>query len=339
MNKHRKSYNQSYNQTGRSKVTTTIVLLLVWLAVGAILINEQRIFDYIKLRGYNPPQAVVDLARQDTLTTAAEHLFYLNKPGVLSTVSSFRQYCPENEDTIVLGCYHSSQSGIYVYNVPDPALAGVQQVTAAHETLHAAYDRLGSGEKKSVNRMLQDYYDHGLTDAQVKSEIAIYMKTEPTAVVDEMHSIFGTEVGSLPAPLEAYYRRYFSDRSKVIAYRDQYQAQFTQRQSTIAEDDKQLTNIKSTIDVQQSSIDARLTQISSDRSRINGFLRNNQTAEYNAAVPGFNAEIDGYNVAVQSLRSKIDSYNQLVAARNLVAGQLSILDKALDTRTTTTVPQ
>ncbi len=339
MNKHRKLSDHISGQTGRSKLTTTVVLLLVWLAAGGILINEQRLFDYLKLRGYHPPQAVVNLARQDTLTPAAEHLFYLNKPGILPTVTSFRQFCPENEDTIVLGCYHSSENGIYVYDVPDPALAGVQQVTAAHETLHAAYGRLGSSEKTSVNRMLQDYYDHGLTDAQVKSEIGIYMKTEPNAIVDEMHSIFGTEVGSLPAPLEAYYRRYFSDRSKIISYRDQYQAQFTQRQNTIAEDDKQLTSIKSAIDAQQSSIDTQLNQIGTERSRINGYLRNNQTEDYNAAVPGFNAAIDSYNTTVQSLRSKIDSYNQLVAARNQVAGQLSILDKALDTRTTTTVPQ
>ena len=315
------------------------MLLLVWLAAGAILINEQKILDYIKLRGYNPPQAVVDLARQDTLTPTAKHLFYLNKPGLLPTVSSFRQYCPQNEDTIVLGCYHSSQNGIYVYNVQDPALAGVQQVTAAHETLHAAYGRLSASEKKSVNQMLQDYYDHGLTDVQVKSEIGIYMKTEPTAVVDEMHSIFGTEVGRLPAPLEAYYQRYFSDRTKIISYRDQYQAQFTQRQNTIAEDDKQLASDKSAVDALQADINARLTQIGTDRSRINGYLRNNQAAEYNAAVPGFNSEIDGYNNAVQNLRSKIDGYNQLVAARNQVAAQLSILDKALDTRTTSTVPQ
>ena len=35
----------------------------------------------------------------------------------------------ESEKTIILGCYHSDQEGIFVYNVTDPRLSGVEQVT------------------------------------------------------------------------------------------------------------------------------------------------------------------------------------------------------------------
>jgi hypothetical protein len=38
---------------------------------------------------------------------------------------------------------------------------------------------------------------------------------------------------------------------------------------------------------------------------------------------------------VEQLKALIDSYNQLVDSRNQVAGQLTTLDQALDTRLTT----
>jgi len=77
-----------------------------------------------------------------------------------------------------------------------------------------------------------------------------------------------------------------------------------------------------------------LNQINSDRTRLDGLLSSDPAA-YNAAVPGFNNEINTYNNGVNSLRGTIAAYNQLVAARNQIAGQLTSLDSAIDTRLTT----
>ena len=322
------------NQSAKSTVSTLLSLVVLAVLVGGFLTNQNRIFDYWKLRNYQPPATVAQLATDTSMTAYTRHLFYLNKPQILSTVKSFRQFCPENRDTIVLGCYHSSQAGIYIYDVPDKSLAGVQQVTTAHEALHAAYGRLSGKDKTKVNAMLRDYYEHGLTDPLVKNEIKLYMTTEPNSVTDEMHSLFGTELAQLPGPLEQYYRQYFSNRAKIVGYQQQYQAQFTERQNAIAEDDKQLDQLKAKIAEEQSNIDARLARLSEERSRINGYASSNQVAAYNAAVPSFNAQIDAYNNAVQRLKADIDTFNELVVARNAIAGQLATLDKALDTRTT-----
>jgi hypothetical protein len=264
-------------------------------------------------------------------------MFYLNKPQILSSVTSFRTYCPENKDTIVLGCYHSGENGIYVYNVPDPSLAGVQQVTTAHEVLHAAYARLSGHDRTVIDGELMNYFQNGLADPNVKADIKIYQQTEPSSVTDEMHSLFGTEIANLPAPLESYYGRYFTNRSKIVTYQQQYQEQFTERQATIMADDKQLNDLKASIKIQQDGVDSQLAVITNDRARINSYASSNQIASYNAAIPAFNIEIDDYNASVLKLKGQIDSYNQLVAARNLIAGQLTTLDKALDTRTTNTV--
>lgn len=328
--------NNTYTQSRparRSRLFELALLAGLIAAMTALVMNQQRIVDYIKLRNYQPANSVVALATSTTLTPAGIHLFYINKPQVLATVGSFRQYCTENEDTIVLGCYHSGQNGIYVYDVPDPALMGVQQVTAAHEVLHAGYERLSQKQRAKLDAMLNNYYQNGLTDQDVKDQIAIYKKTEPTAINDEMNSLFGTEIAKLSPELEAHYSQYFSDRSRVIGYYAAYQGQFKQRQASITSFDSQLNTLKSSIDNQQISIDTQIKSISVDRSRINGYKSSNQIAEYNAAVPLFNAKIDGYNSAVVRLQASVAQYNQLVTERNQIAGQLKVLDKALDTRT------
>ena len=45
-------------------------------------------------------------------------------------------------------------------------------------------------------------------------------------------------------------------------------------------------------------------------------------AEYNAAVPAFNAEVSAYNQALAKLRTDIAYYNQLVVRRNAIALEL-----------------
>ncbi|MEO7363984.1 MAG: hypothetical protein ABIV43_00545 [Candidatus Saccharimonadales bacterium] len=321
------------NYQGKTSPTSLITLLMLIGAAAVLYLNQYRVIDWIKLRDYQPSTAIVQLADEISLNDYSRHMFYLNKPELPTDVTSFRKDCPENEDTIVLGCYRSVQLGIYVYNVQDPELAGVQQVTAAHETLHAIYDRLSKSDRQTIDAQLMDYYKNGLTDQRVKDEIKIYQKTEPTALLNEMHSIFGTEVKDLPAPLEQYYQRYFTDRSKILAFGEKYQAQFTQRQAALNDADQRLSNLKAEIDAQQADLDVRIKQISADRARLNGYAQANDTANYNAAVPGFNRSIEAYNAAINQLKAKIEQYNQLVVSRNQIASQLSALDKALDTRT------
>jgi len=310
-----------------------LLFLLVVLAAAILLaLNKQNLQDWRKLRGYQPPAAVAHLADQDTMNAYTQHLFYLNKPQLLSTVASFRRYCPENKDTIVLGCYHSGQNGIFIYAVQDADLAGIQQVTAAHEVLHAVYARLSTKERTQLNSQLEDFYKHGLINPRVLAEVKIYQKTEPGDVMDEMSCTFGTEIAQLPAPLEAYYQRYFTHRAAIVAYEQQYEGAFTTKQNAITADDKQLASLKAQITAQQAALSYQLSQLNSDHAKLQSLQASAQTAAFNAAVPGYNNEINTYNAGVDALRGIVTSYNQLVSARNLIAGQLTTLDSAIDTR-------
>jgi uncharacterized protein YukE len=309
------------------------VFLLALIAFPFVVyFKAQALTDWWQLRGYDPPAAVSQLASQDTMTGYARHVFYVNHPDLEKDSNQFRKNCNENEQTIVLGCYRSDQRGIFLYDVQDARLAGVEQVTSAHEMLHAAYDRLSHSDKTAIDAELMDYYNNGLKDQRIKDTIDAYRKTEPNDLVNEMHSIFGTEVSSLPTSLESYYQKYFTDRQAVVSFAQAYEGEFTSRQDQIKADDLQLEQMKSQISAQEDSLNSQLSKINSDRQRLDSLRSSGQISAYNAGVAPFNAEVRSYNNGVQSLRDQIKDYNQLVEERNSIAQELTSLDKALDTR-------
>lgn len=311
----------------------TAAAMLVLLAFPFVIyFNAQALSDWWQLRGYTPPATVASLATQDTMTPNARHIFYVNHPDIESNASQFRTDCGETEKTIILGCYHSNQSGIFVYNVQDPRLAGIQQVTAAHEMLHAAYDRLSSKDKNYVDGLLQDYFNNDLKDPRIIDTMNAYKQSEPNDVVNEMHSVFGTEIADLPAPLEAYYNRYFTNRHAITDFAAAYQGEFTNREDQIKADDARLGQMKTQIDSEEQALTSRLAQINTDRAKLDSERSGGQISQYNSDVPVFNQEINGYNDGVARLRNDISTYNQLVDTRNSVASELASLDQAIDTR-------
>jgi hypothetical protein len=284
--------------------------------------------------GYKPPVAVANLATEDTMNNYTRRMFYLNKPMLLPTVKSFRKYCPENASDIILGCYHTGQNGIFIYAVQDPTLAGVQQVTAAHEVLHAVYARLSNSARNKLNSELESYYKHGLNNPRVEQEIKLYQQTEPGAVFNEMSCTFGTEIANLPTALNNYYKQFFTNRQVIVHYEEQYQSEFTSRENIINQYDSRLSSLKQQINSATANISSLLNQINSENAILNSEANSNVVA-YNNAVPGYNQLVNEYNNDVDTAKNLINSYNQLVGIRNKIAGELDTLDKALNTRLTT----
>jgi len=308
------------------------ILTLPFLAVT----KAQAIIDWWKLRNYTAPAAVSSLAQQDTMTPLATHIFYVNHPDIESNVARFRQDCTVAEQAIVLGCYHSDQDGIYIYEVTNAQLDGVEQVTAAHEMLHGAYDRLSTKERNYIDGLLENYYKSGLKDQSVIDEINLYKQTEPNDVVNEMHSVFGTEVANLPAPLESYYRRYFTNRSVITTFASNYETEFTSRQSELNGTSTQLNTLRTQIDNEEDSLNSQLSQINTDKTTLDSERSSGQTAAYNAGIANYNHEVNVYNNALEVLKNDIAMYNQLVNSYNSLASELAALEKSIDTRV---VPQ
>jgi len=318
----------------KGQLTSLFFSLLLFVGLLTAWLNRYAIYDWWRLRGYQPSSQVAQLAVTDTMTTYARHMFYVNRPSVESK-ADFNQSCPNNggEQTIVLGCYHASETGIFLYSVTDPKLNGVEQVTAAHETLHAIYERLSSKQRNYVDGLLEDYYQHDLKDKRLLATIASYKKTEPNDVVNEMHSVFGTEAANLPPALETYYRQYFTNRKQIATYAQKYQQTFTNNQSLaskylaqIKTFEQQLTGLKSQIDAEESRLRTEDQKIESERhttTDVNAF---------NAEVISYNAEVRTYRGLIQQYNNLIDEHNSLVSKYQAITVETNQLIQELDSR-------
>jgi len=317
-------------QHKRLKRFLTGSLFVLLLACLLAVTQRQAIHDWSRLYGYTPPSSVVQLVDDITVTDKARHILYVNHPAIEDR-QTFNAACHNlDAHTSVLGCYHPVDHGIYVFHITDQRLAGVDQVTAAHEMLHAAYDRLSSKERTRVNAMLQDYYDHGLQDARIKSIIGVYQKTEPNDVVNEMHSIFGTECGTLSPGLEAYYTQYFQNRAKVAKYASDYQDEFTSRQTLVADYDSRITTMKQQLNDNIARLGTQEAQIIALKAQMDRDTSNNNIDIYNANVPIYNAKIDAYNILVTTTKALMATYNQTITTRNQLALQVNDLSHSID---------
>ncbi len=318
--------------TRRSWTSALLVILLLVLVFGAVLLLLRRdeALDWAFSRGYHPTATVQQLVYDTTMTPTANRLFYANRPRI-ENKDAFNKVCPDTSDQVsTLGCFIGNRQGIYLYNVTEHQLSGVQQVTAAHEMLHQAYERLSSGKRKSVDAMLQSYYKNSLTNDSIRQQIQSYTKTEPGQLVNEMHSILGTEVATLPPDLETYYKQYFTNRPQIAQYYANYQSAFDQRNKQIQAYTQQLQDLKTQIDVKKNDLADLGKEIDSRRAQLNADLAANRIAAYNNGVPGFNALVDKYRNEVSETNDLIDQYNQISAARNAIDVQEQQLQQALD---------
>jgi len=178
-----------------------LYLLIPVVLAGVLFWQRMALFDAWRLRNYTPPTDIVALADSTTMEDNARRLFYVYHPAVLDK-TLFNMYCRDDEHSIVLGCYRSGK-GIYIYGVEDPRLNGIKEVTAAHELLHAAYERLNTKDKAYVDKLTNQTLA-GITDERILSTVELYKDKDAETLNNELHSILGTGVRTLPAELEAH---------------------------------------------------------------------------------------------------------------------------------------
>ncbi len=293
--------------------------------------HRQEIFDYFALRNYTPSTRIVSLADDTTMQDGTRRVFYVNHPE-LNTKEDFQNNCPvserNNEHSIVLGCY-IERKGIFLQDVTDERLNGVIQVTAAHEVLHAEYDRLSKSERERIDRLTKDFFAQ-LPDERIKQTIERYRSNDPSVVPNELHSIIGTEVRDLTPELESYYGRYFKDRGSVVAFSEKYEQTFTTLRNQVDQYDKQLAEMKETIEANQVELEKLGSDIEQQKNRLDSLINAGRTQEYNQAVPGFNATVGRYNALLNTTRAIIEEYNSIVSKRNAIVVTEQELVQAID---------
>ncbi|MFO0882473.1 MAG: hypothetical protein U0491_03415 [Candidatus Saccharimonadales bacterium] len=307
---------------------SVLILVVVFTAAGLVWTNRYNIYDWSRLRNYTAPADVAALASNSGMDSYGRRLFYVNEPKI-SDRTTFNSECKSTEQTIVLGCY--TGTNIYVFKVDDPKLSGVQEVTAAHEMLHAAYQRLSAKDKEHVNTLLQAAYKR-INDPRLTDVMASYQKTEPGEQDNELHSILGTEYANLGPELEQYYQKYFTDRAKVVALANSYKKVFDDITNQVQKYDADLVLRKAEITKREAELDALEKSLATQKSQMDSLLNSGQTRAYNNQVPSYNSAVNSYNNEVALVKRLIDQYNKIVETRNSLALQQQGLAQSLDSR-------
>jgi len=310
----------------RSKFTLTLLNLAIPGLMVVALLNRQHIYDWYLLQGYEPKPEIARLATDTKMSEYARKLFYINKPQLLDS-DTFNQRCTDSEETIVLGCYDGS--GIYIFDVNDPRLEGIEQVTAAHEMLHVGYERLSERDRTDLNNLLEKQFKK-ITDQRILKNIETYRKKDPTVIYNEMHSIFGTEVATLEPELETYYLQDFLNRKEVVELSVSYEKIFTDLKNRVEDLDTKLANLKQQIDTLESELKTEADRLSGWSDRLTQLRNSGDVSDYNSQVNSYNSAVYSYRAKLSQEKTLIDQYNSIVTERNNLALQQNNLYQSID---------
>lgn len=311
------------------RITLIVMTLALWLLLGLLIWQRQAVVDWWRLRNYTPPPDVAQLAEDTTMNSFGKKLFYVNAPRIEPS-SDFNEHCRTGgqEFTIVLGCYVSRQ-GIYLFRVDDDRLSGIEQVTAAHEMLHVGYERLSAGEREKVDRMLARAYT-GVSNERIRRNVEQYRAADPSIVSNELHSILGSEQSELPTELEEYYAQYFTDRQKIVAYSQQYEAEFTRREEQANSWAAELNELKPQIEANTAELQSEAVRLQAEYAAIEADRGSASSAELAQRARVYNVAVAEYNTLAAETRVSIERYNSIVEQYNAVVLEQHALYDAID---------
>lgn len=298
--------------------------------------NRSYVLDQLSVWQYTPSAQVASIAKKAALSEQGKFYFYASSPTI-DTAVEFNKHCERQETkTAILGCY--SNRKIYIYNVDNSQLNGIREVTAAHETLHAVWERMNVDEQQTIGELLEAAYAT-IDDPVLDERMDYYARAQPGERLNELHSILGTEYPDLGSELEAHYSKYFNDRNVIVGLHAEYQTVFN--------------DLKKQSDALKADIEARETELSKSTETYNTSVAALE-ADYNALLARQSAvdttsiaEVNQYNAELAALRTradnlsvlrsniltlqaaynaKIDEYNKLVGASNSL---LESLDSTL----------
>lgn len=256
------------------------------------------------------------------MTAEGELIYRASRPAI-EAGDAFNERCAL-EGGAVLGCY--SAGTIYVYDVTDERLAGTVEVTAAHEMLHAAYERLSDEERAEVDALVAAYVATIPEDDPIYEDLALY---GPEQLADEWHSRLGAQFADLGPDLEAHYARYFADRSLVLALNEQATAVFRQLQGEIDALVAEIDALGPVLEARIAAYESNLATLNADIEAFNGRSFSSQE-EFDRERGALVARSDASAAEYDAIDAQIASYNDLVAQLTALDASYADLYRALD---------
>lgn len=305
-------------------------MMIVALSAVGILYG-QRVIDRVQASWYHPTAQMSAVTERLQLTSRGTDVFYATKP-IVEAKTEFNNNCHSEERTAaILGCYYRDR--IYLYDIKNTKLDGTLEVTAAHEMLHAAYQRLNFLERAKVDQMVENQYAKLKNDENLKEVMKYYEKAEPGAEINELHSILGTTVAQLDPELDSYYSQYFKDRAKVVSLNAAYNKVFGDLKRQAAALKTKVEAAEPGIKEDLASYETDLKQIESDIASFNEQAKNGaftSRSAFNATRAALLARVDALNARRDAINARVAAYNDDVSALNALSTEASELYKSIN---------
>jgi len=301
---------------------------LAW-GVSWAVTNQQWISDRAIARQFVPDQALQHYVTDASLTAEGEVYLYASLPQIVPA-GEFDRYCSRDEPGIgVLGCYRLGEKRIYLYDVTDERLEAMEPVIAAHEMLHAAWDRFSQEEKDALGLLLEEALAALPSDHPMYERIANYEAHDVTSRIPELYSLMGTEVESLPAALEAHYSRFIADRQAVVALAKQVYDIFDNFGAEVQHIVDDLSDRSDIIDALKATYESDAAILGADISVYNDRVARYNDGEDVAGANKFDQERDNLIARQAELAAERDTILELIDEYNALLDQLNFLNDQL----------
>ena len=308
-----------------------VVAMLVGAAVllGANWLLERRIpQDWVASWGYAPTEEVEELEEALDLTWRGQLIWAAVNP-TLEEAEAFNEYCDSHDAEVsVLGCYAPDEDKIYIYAIQDEELKDANKSTAAHELLHAAWDRLSEGEQKEIAGWLDELYESDQEWFAV--ELESYEDEEWT---EEMYTRAATKRRELPAELEEHYGEYFEDRAQVVQYYENYQEPLDELNAELDERWAELDELDVAIERERAEYEAAVEEYNGRVERFNACADTPgcfDEATFQRLGRPLEAEGEELDAWQEALNGRIREYNQKLAEYNERAAVLEGLYRRMN---------
>ena len=316
----------------QATVLSNVIICALLLSLSyLIIVNRQYIVDQIMVWQFISTSQLDNLVERSGMNDYGKFLYHASHPN-LDATQTFNDECDRVENTTsILGCFKNNR--IYIYDISDPQLDGIREVTATHETLHAAYDRLSTSEQSKVNVLLEAEYSKLAGDKTYTDRMAFYARTEPGERDNELHSVIGTEIADISPELETYYNKYFSNRQKVVALNTKYSSIFIDLKNKANELATQLSSLST-------SINSRTEEYNSDAQVLNNDIASfkskaasggfKSTSQFNSELAVLSSRVTTANELRDSINNDKATFDSILKEYNSIATESKTLYNTID---------
>ena len=306
----------------------SIILLAI---AGFLLLNQQYVKDQISVWSYTPSSSVKAIDERVGFTHKGQFYFYATQPQVDGS-EQFNEDCPRQEvGNPILGCYAAGR--IFVYDIANEQLDGIEEVTAAHEMLHAVWERMTLDDQSRIGTLLRTEYQKQIGNEDLMERMEYYQRTEPGQFENELHSILGTEAKSLSPELESYYAKYFKDRQVVVGLHSKYDTIFENLKKQSDALYVRLTTLGQSIEARSVKYNDDIKQLSADIAAFNNRADTgsfSSISQFNSERSALVARSNQLDADRDAISTDITSYNNEYAEYQKVSSKIEVLNKSID---------